>query len=162
MIRSFLLSSLYASVCFAPADGGGDSITELDQNLDAFDDYETLPKSEYPGECILAEKRVSEKGNEYYYTNWKIDPTDYPADYDHENAPEGTTLNYSRVQVPQGNDRRSITQVKKLYRAMGMSLKTKEIDPATWVGQKAKLIVGAEKYQGEVRNTITGIESLDA
>lgn len=157
-----LLSLSFAGVLRMADGAGGGDITELDQNLDAFDDYETLPKSSYPAECVLAEKRISEKGNEYYYTNWTISPEDYPADYDKENAPEGTTLNYSRVQVPQNNDRRSITQVKKLYRAMGLSLKTKEIDPETWVGQKAKLVVGVGKFNGEQRNEIISIESLEA
>lgn len=144
------------------ADDGEDSIVELDQNLDAFEDYEVLPKASYVGECVLAEKRVSESGNEYYYQNWKIDPSEYPADYDVENAPEGTTLNYSRVQVPKSNDRRSITSVKKFYRALGLSLKTKDIDPALWVGQKAKLIVDHETYNGEKRARIIGIESVEA
>lgn len=139
-----------------------DSITELDANLDSFDDYEILPKGEYKGQCILAEKRISDSGNEYYYTNWKIDPSDYPADYDVENAPEGTTLNYSRVQVPKPNDRRSITNVKRLYTAMGLSLKTATIDPSTWVDQYAKLVVGTDTYNGERRNVIVSIESLDA
>lgn len=162
-IRSFLLASLGASICFAPADGsGGDSIIELDQNLDAFEDYEILPKSSYPATCTLAEIRTSDAGNEYYYTNWTIDPSDYPADYDVENAPEGTVLNYSRVQVPSAGDRRSITNVKKLMRAIGVDLKTKTIDCALWVGQKANLVVGHNKYNGETRNAILSIESLDA
>lgn len=161
-IRSFVLASLN-SVCFAPeGSGGGESIVDLDMNLDAIDDYEILPKSTYPAECVLAEIRTSDRGNEYYYTNWKIDVSDYPPDYDPENAPEGTTLNYSRVQVPNTGDRRSITNVKKLMRAMGLSLATKKIDCSEWVGQKANLVVGTQKFNGELRNTIVSIESLDA
>lgn len=153
------LHLLAGMVNFAVAE---ESITELDQNLEAFDDYEILPKGSYPATCILAEKRISDSGNEYYYTNWRIDPSDYPADYDADNAPEGTTLNYSRVQAPKPNDRRSITNVKKLYKAMGLSLKTATIDPSTWVDQKAMLVVGAEVYNGERRNSIVSIETLDA
>lgn len=143
------------------SDDGG-SIIELDQNLDAFEDYEILPKSSYPGTCTTAEVRTSDAGNEYFYTNWTIDPSDYPADYDVENAPEGTVLNYSRVQVPTAGDRRSITNVKKMMRAIGLELKTKTIDPSLWVGQKANLVVGVQKYNGETRNAILSIESLDA
>lgn len=162
-IRSFVLASLTSSIAWAPAsEGGGDSIIELDQNLDSFEDYEILPKSTYPGTCETAEIRTSDNGNEYYYTNWRIDPSDYPADYDEENAPEGTVLNYSRVQVPTAGDRRSITNVKKLMRAMGLDLKTKTIDCSEWVGKRANLVVGHNKYNGETRNAILSIESLDA
>lgn len=139
-----------------------DSILTLDQNLDAFEDFEILPKGSYPGECTVAERRISDSGNEYFYTMWKIDPSDYPADYDVENAPEGTILNYSRVQVPTANDRRSITNVKKLMRAMGLSLSTATIDCEAWVGQKATLVVGKQKFNGEDRSSILSIESLDA
>lgn len=139
-----------------------ESIVELDQNLDSYADFELLPKSNYPAECVLAEKRVSDNGNEYYYTNWKIDPSDYPPDYDPENAPEGTTLNYSRVQAPKSNDRRSITNVKRLMKAMGLDLKTRVINPEEWIGRKAKLVVGVETFNGERRNNIVRIESLEA
>lgn len=139
-----------------------ESIIELDQNLDAYDDFELLPKGAYPMECVLAEKRVSDSGNEYYYTNWVISPDDYPDDYDKDNAPEGTTLNYSRVQAPKPNDRRSITNVKKLMRAMGLDLKTKVIDPEAWIGKRAKGIVGVQTFNGERRNGLERIESLEA
>lgn len=139
-----------------------DDFVTLDQNLDAIEDYEILPKSSYPGECVLAEKRVSDAGNEFYYTMWRIDPTDYPPDYDVENAPEGTQLNYSRVQVPGARDRRSITNVKKLMKAMGLPLNVSRIDHDSWVGQKAMLVVGHQVFNGERRASIMSIESLDA
>ncbi len=164
-ITAFLMGSLYSTIAFAPADGGGsddESIVELDSNLESYDDYQILPKGNYEGECTLAEKRVSDNGNEYYYTNWTIPVDSYPADYDVENAPEGTILNYSRISVPTSSDRRSITNVKRLMKAMGLDLKTKVIDPSTWVGKHAKLVVGHSTYQGEKRAAIDKIESLDA
>jgi hypothetical protein len=138
------------------------TIIELDMNLEDFEDFTSLPKGEYPGECTAAEVRTSDKGNQYFYTMWKIDPSDYPADYDVANNPEGTVLNFSRVQVPTASNRRAVTAVKKLYAALGLKTKTNVIDPATWVGTKAKLVVGTEKYNGEDRNSITAIENIDA
>jgi hypothetical protein len=139
-----------------------DSIIELDMNLADVQDFEILPDSKYPGVCTAAELRTSDKGNQYYYTNWKIEPENYPADYDVENNPEGTTLNYSRIQAPTSGSRREISAVKKHYAAMGLSLKTSKIDPSEWVGQKALLVVGHETYNGEARNSIVAVESLDA
>ena len=137
-------------------------IITLDQNLDAFADYEILPKGEYPATCVLAEVRMSDKGNEYFYINFRIDPTDYPADYDQENAPEGTTLNYSRVQVPTATDRRTITQVKKLMKALGLPTNVREINANDWVDKQAKLVVVHQTYQGETRAAIQAVESMDA
>lgn len=138
------------------------SILELAVNLEDFEDFEILPDGNYEAECVLAEVRTSDKGNNYYYTNWKIEPSNYPMDYDVANAPDGMTLNYSRIQVPTAEDRRSITNVKKLMSSLGISLKTSVIDPSLWVGKKASINVGHEEYNGENRNRIVGIESTDA
>lgn len=138
------------------------TIIDLDMNLADFEDFEPLPKGEYPGECTVAEVRTSDKGNQYFYTMWKIDPSDYPADYDVANNPDGTILNYSRLSVPSAANRRAVTAVKKFYAALGLPTKISSIDCSTWVGQKAKLVVGAEPYNGEVRNSVSAIENLEA
>jgi hypothetical protein len=138
------------------------SIIELDSNLADFDDYVPLPDGPYGAACILAEVRTSDKGNQYFYTNWRIPVSAYPADYEVANAPEGTVVNYSRVQVPSADDRRSITNVKKLMSAMGLSLKTSRIDCSEWVGKTANLVIGHEEYNGEVRNRVIGVENENA
>lgn len=138
------------------------TIIDLDLNLDEMEDYEILPDGAYPAECTQAEVRTSDKGNSYFYTMWKIDPANYPIDYDKANAPNGSVMNYSRVQVPTPGDRRSITNVKKLMSAMGLSLKTSSIDCSQWVGKQAMINVGHEDYNGETRNSIKTIESEDA
>lgn len=138
------------------------TIIDLDMNLADFEDFEPLPKGEYPAECTVAEVRTSDKGNQYFYTMWKIDPSDYPADYDVANNAEGTVLNYSRLSVPSANNRRAVTAVKKFYAALGLPTKISQIDCSTWVGQKAKIVVGAELYNGENRNSISAIENLEA
>lgn len=134
---------------------------DLDMNLEDYEDFETLPKGEYPGECTTAEVRTSDKGNQFFYTLWKIDPSDYPADYDVSNNPDGTVLNFSRLSVPSAQNRRAVTAVKKFYKALGLDLKTNTINPEDWVGKKAKLVVGAEKYNGEDRNNISAVENID-
>jgi hypothetical protein len=138
------------------------TIISLDMNLEDYADFENLPNGSYAGECTVAEVRTSDKGNQYFYTMWKIDPSEYPADYEVENAPEGLVMNFSRIQVPTAGDRRSITSVKKFMSAMGLKLKTNTIDPSTFVGKKAKLVVTTEEYNGENRNSIRSVESLDA
>lgn len=138
------------------------TIIDLDMNLEDMEDFEILPDGQYPAECTQAEVRTSAKGNQFFYTMWKIDPAAYPIDYDKANNPNGTILNYSLVQVPTPGDRRSITNVKKFMAAMGLSLKTSSIDCSQWVGKTAMVTVGNEDYQGEDRNRITRIENEDA
>jgi hypothetical protein len=156
-INSLMLAS--AAINFMADE---DSIVELDQNLDAVEDFQLLPKGAYPATCVAAEKRISDNNNEYYYCNFRIDPEDYPPDYEKENAPEGTVLNYSRVQVPKSNDRRSITNVKKLMRAMGISLKTNRIDPEEWIDKRVRLVTAYGRFNGERVLQIQSIESLEA
>lgn len=138
-----------------------DNILELDMDLEEFEDFEPLPASEYPAEVRKAEARISDKGNEYYYVTFVIHPDDFPPDYAVENAPEGMNLTYARLQKPDRNNRRSITQVKKFYRALGLTLKTSVINPAEWEGKKAKLVVGRTEFNGEDRNEIKSVEALD-
>lgn len=137
------------------------NIMELETNLEDFEDFEPLPASGYEAEIRKAELKIADSGTEYYRVTYNIHPDAFPADYDRENAPEGMNLIYGRLFAVNPNDRRSVTAMKKFYKAHGMSLKTPRIDPATWEGKKCKLIVGIEEYNGERRNAIKGIEALD-
>lgn len=137
------------------------SIFELGQSLEDFDDFAPLPAGTYPAEVRKAEAKISEKGNEYYTVTFVIHPDDYPADYDISNAPEGTILSYSRLMKPTLDNRRSISSMKKFYRALGLSLKTSKINPGDWEGKKARIVVGLSMYNGETRNEIKSIEAND-
>jgi signal recognition particle subunit SEC65 len=138
-----------------------ENILELDMSLESFEDFEPLPASEYPAEVRSAEKRISDKGNEYYYVVFNIHPDDFPADYAVENAPEGMNLVFARLQVPTAANRRSITAIKNWYRALGLSLSTNVINPGEWEGKRAKLVVDKSEYNGETRNGIKSVEALD-
>lgn len=138
-----------------------DSIVELDLNLDDYDDFEPLPGGAYPATVTLSEMRTSDKGNDYYYMTFQIHPDDYPADYAVENAPEGTNLTYARVQKPDPRNRRSITNVKNLMRALGVPLKTSVINPGEWEGRKAKLVIKKDNFNGMPNNSIVSVESID-
>lgn len=138
-----------------------EGILELDFNLADAEDFENLPAGEYPASVKAADLRTSDKGNEYYYTVITIDPKDYPADYDVANNPEGTNLIYARLMKPTSDNRRSITSMKKWYKAIGLDANTTSIDPSTWVGLRLKVLLGISQYNGEDRNEIKAIEALD-
>ena len=138
-----------------------DSIVELDMNLADYDDFEPLPSGEYPATVTLSEMRTSDKGNDYYYLTFQVHPDDYPADYPIENAPEGTNLTYARVQKPDPKNRRSITNVKNLMRALGCDIKVSVINPGEWEGKKAKLVLKKDSFNGMPTNSIVAVEALD-
>lgn len=137
------------------------NLLELGMNLEDFDDFEPLPVGTYEAEVRKAEKKVSDKGTEYYSVQFNIHPDDFPADYAVENAPEGLNLTYNRLMQPTPNDRRSITSIKRFYKALGLSLKTSTINCGDWEGKKAKIVVGRTEYNGELRNEIKSIEAQD-
>lgn len=137
------------------------NVMELDQNLEDFEDFEPLPAGGYEGEIRKAELKLADSGTEYYKIQYRIDPDNFPADYDRENAPDGMNLIYGRLFKIDPNDRRSVTAMKKFYKAHGMSLKSSKIDPGTWEGAKTKLVIGVSEWNGEMRNEIKGLEALD-
>ena len=136
-------------------------IIDLDMNLDEYEDFEPLPSSAYPGTCIQSEMRTSDKGNDFYYLVFQIDPADYPVDYAPENAPEGMRLTWARTQKPTAANRRSVTGVKRLLKALGMPMNVARINPGEWEGKKAKLIVGQGEWLGDPNNQIERLEALD-
>lgn len=137
------------------------TILELDHNLADYEDFQPLPKGEYPATVTLAEMRTSDKGNDYYYVTFQVHPDDFPADYAVENAPEGLNLTWARTQKPDPRNRRSITGVKNLMRALSMPLSTSVINPGEWEGKKAKLVLGTQEWQGDFVNTIIRVEAID-
>lgn len=137
------------------------TILELEFNLEDMDDFEPLPDGEYLATVTLAEMRTSDKGNDYYYVTFQIDPNEFPADYAVENAPEGMNLTYARVQKPTPSNRRSITGVKRLMRALGLPLNTSVIDPSLWENRQAKLRLKKQDWNGEQINNIVSVEAVD-
>lgn len=137
------------------------NILELEMNLEDYEDFEVLPKGSYPATIILAEERISDKGNEFFYVQFQIHPDDYPADYAVENNPEGTTLTYARVQKPKASNRRSITGFKNFMRAIGINLKQSSFNIGEWEGKKAKLTLSVGEFNGQPSNQIASVEALD-
>lgn len=140
-----------------------DTIVTLDMNLADYEDFEPLPEGSYPVKVTQAEMRTKEEtGNDYYYVVLQIHPDDYPADYDVENAPDGTNLTYARLQRPSPKNRRSITAIKKWFEAIGMSTKTTEINPGDWEGKSCKANVNRQEWPKDSGNKINSIVSLEA
>lgn len=139
-------------------------IIELDQNLEDYEEPELLPPGFYTGEIQEVEIRQNQKGTgRYYAVKFVVPPSQFPAQYDVENWPEGCPLYYNLVRVPRAGDRRAVSNLRKFIQKLGLSASTNRIDPNEWIGQQAKLKVVHNEYQGVVRENIApnGIESAD-
>lgn len=139
-------------------------ILELDQNLEDYEEPELLPPGYYLGEIQGVEVRQNQAGTgKYFATKFVVPPEQFPADYDVDNWPEGCPLFYNLVRVPRAGDRRSLSNLKKFMQKIGLSTSTNRIDPNEWIGQRAKLKVVHNEYQGITREQIApnGIEAAD-
>lgn len=131
----------------------------LSQNIDDMPEYEPLPSGPYPAEVRHVEVAHSEKiPTGYIKMALMVDPSDYPADYDASNAPEGVPLTYARVRIPT-EDRRTVRPFKMLLAALGVSGGS-SFDPGEWVGKQVQVLVSRSEYQGALVNNVETVTEL--
>lgn len=133
-------------------------IIKLSVNLEDMAEYEPLPAGPYVAELRDIEIRFSEKQpNGYLYCQFRIDPSDYPADYDAGNAPEGLNVVYARVQIPDPNNRRTVAPFKAFMKALGVNPQGDTFDPNEWTGKMAQLLLSKNEYQGQSVNNVDAV-----
>lgn len=144
------------------ADGEPLSVLELDQNLADVEKPPEVPPGKYEAEVQEVQEAVSAgKGNRYYAIKFVIPQDNLPADI-REHYEDGATLSYNRVLVPKQGDRRQLYNVRKLIEALGFDSNTTTIDPNEWMGRRTMLRVVHEKFEGEPRANIRGLEPAEA
>lgn len=136
-------------------------LIKLNMNIEDMEEYEPLPSGPYPVEVRDVEIRHTEKVPDgFIYLSLRVDPSDYPADYDAANAPEGLIVAYARVQLPTGTDRRKVKPYKSLLRALGVEPKGNEFNPADWIGKTAQALLSVQEYQGAPVNNVEALGPL--
>ena len=137
------------------------SIIQLAANIEDMPEYEPLPQGRYRAEVRDVEMRVSEKlPNGYFLVQFVVDPADYPADYDANNAPEGVILSYARVRVPSLEDRRATRPFKAFLTALGIDASGAALNTDDWIGRQAVLLVSVSEYQGAPVNNVESVEAV--
>lgn len=136
-------------------------VIELDQNLGDAEKPAELPAGSYIGEVQDVQIQDSAKGNRYFAIKFVIPPDEIPADLQ-DQFEDGAILYWNRQIVPTGKDRRALFNLRKLVESLGLDANTSAIDPNEWMGQKAKLRVKLNRYQGELRAEIGAIEPEEA
>lgn len=136
-------------------------IIKLSANIEDMQEYQPLPAGPYRAELRDIEIRHSEKVPQgYFYMTFRVDPSDFPADYDAANAPEGLNVVYSRVAIPDANNRRTVAPYKSLLKALGVDVKGDTFDPKEWIGKEAQLLLSTSIYQGAPVNNVEAVQQL--
>jgi len=136
-------------------------IIKLAVNLEDLIEFDPLPAGPYRAELREVEIRHSEKQpNGYLYMVFRIDHSDYPADYDVENNPEGTKVTYARVQLPDPNNRRTVKPFKQALNALGLELVGNEFNTSEWIGKEVQLLLNLQEYQGSPTNNVDSVRAL--
>jgi hypothetical protein len=136
-------------------------IIKLATNLEDMAEYEPLPPGQYPAEIRDVEVKYSEKQpNGYFVISLRVDPADFPPDYDTANAPEGVVLTYARVSIPDPNNRKSVRPFKNFIRALGEDVNSDTFDPQAWIGKQLFTFVTKTDYQGAPVNNVESVSAV--
>lgn len=135
-------------------------IIELDSNLGDVEKPPILPTGRYSGEIVDVQREISGKGNSYFQIGIKIPPSEIPAHLQ-EDFEEGATMYWNRQLVPDGKDRRTLYNLRKMVEAFGLSSAVTAIDPNEWMGCQVGVVIKHSAYQGEQRAEIGALYSLD-
>lgn len=137
-------------------------VIELDENLSDVEKPKDIPPGRYNGEVQDVQEATSAKGNTYFAIQFRIPPSELPADVAEEYE-DGAVLYWNRILKPRGKtDRRALFNLRKFIEALGLDPNTSTIDPNEWMGQTARLQVATGKYQGEDRAEIRSVEAAEA
>lgn len=139
------------------------SIIELSQDIETMEEFEPLPNGPYPAELQDVEIRHSEKVPQgYLYCQFHISPDHFPADYDEGNAPEGLTVVYSSVAIPDPNNRRTVRPFNMFMKALGVKLKGSSFETDKLIGKNCQLILKRNEYQGALVNNVEAVQEMPA
>lgn len=136
------------------------SIISLDTNLGDVEKPPELPASRYIGEVQDVQVQTSAGGNEYFAIKLHIAPDQIPAEMQ-EHYEDGAIFYWNRQLVPKKGDRRTLFNLKELYKKMGLDPNVTEIDPNEWMGQKVGVVLGSEVYQGEARANVKSLYAAE-
>ena len=138
-------------------------IIELEDNLADAEQPKELPPGLYEGEVTDVQIATSQKGNDYFAVNIHIAPSEFPKDFDVDNAPDGVNMYYNRVIVPKRGDQRAMFNLKQLVLALGLDANITSVDVNEWMGRKVRVRVRMGKpYAGNpARAEIAGLERAE-
>ncbi len=134
------------------------SIMEYSEDIAGAEAPPALPVRDYEATIRKAEVRIGQaSGNRYVAVHFHIPTEDYPADFDTENAPDGTTIIYRRV--PFEDNAQSRFRMRQFCEAIEAPM-SRSVDVNDWIGLSGKVSVVHERYEGVERATIIRVSQI--
>lgn len=133
-------------------------IFDLDESLGDAEKPPELPNGTYLAEVQDVQDATSAAGNPYWAVRFRVPPSECPPEIA-EAFEDGVILTYSRLMKPKKGDARARYNLKQFYIALGLNPNVTSIDPTSWMGQPARIVVKQQPYQNEMRAGIVSIEA---
>lgn len=133
------------------------SVLDIGMDIAGAEQPDLLPAAEYVAEVRSAEVKVSGAGNKYIAVAFYIPTEEYPADFDVTNAPDGLTLTWNRVPVPENNDRRAAFRLRKFMETIEAPFEGSRLDLEKWTGLKARVRIKHGSWEGVNREEIASV-----
>lgn len=140
-----------------------DSIVEYSEDVSQAEAPPPLPIGDYSAEITqaLVVPNKDGSGKRHYVVAFRIEADQYPADYN-EGDPDGTTL---RVQYLSAEDNQAKrVRLRRFCERAGIPVPTNRCDQAfrdeNWVGQKVRVRVKHETYEGETRAAVEDVQAI--
>lgn len=132
------------------------SIIEFTESIADQEAPVPLPKGDYPAEIRGAVRKTgATSGKDYAEQLFFIAPEAYPADYEAENAPEGTALYYRRISLVDTPAARH--RIRRYCEAIGAPVPKTTLDLNEWIGRTATVTVDHETREGLPSAVITKV-----
>lgn len=132
------------------------TVFEFSKDVSAQEKPPLLPVGEYKGEIVGVEPRLSQSsGNTYAAITFRINPDQYPADF--EGEADGYLMAYNRIVLSKDDDRGRYN-LRKFCEAIGVPASNR-IDLNEWMGAEALVEVAHEAYEGEDRASIKKVNA---
>lgn len=135
------------------------SVVSFTQDISEAEPPPALPAQDYEAEIRAVAPKVSQNsGNTYAEVMFYIDPSQYPVDFDVENAPDGKTIPYRRVLLTDNQQARY--RIRKFCEAIGAAM-GRDIDLNDWIGLRASVTIQHESVEGVDRENIVKVSAID-
>ena len=134
------------------------SVMEFSEDIAGAEAPPVLPTAEYEATIRKTEVKIGQaSGNRYVAVHFHIAVEDYPADYDVDNAPDGTTIIYRRV--PFEDNAQARFRMRVFCEAIEAAM-SRNIDVNDWIGLSSKVSIVHERYEGADRAAINRVSQI--
>ena len=134
-----------------------ESILTFSEDISTAEAPDPLPMGTYPASIHSIEVKTSaNSGNRYLDAVLRVQPDDFPADFNVENAPDGVLIHYRYVVVE--DTPRARHNIRLFCEACGVAA-SKQINVNEFLGAEVQIEIVHGEYNGIVREEIRTVSA---